>query len=181
MRGGLGALGVGLTCLVYTGQSNLLAQVGRNATLTGRTDLWGATLTSILQHPWLGYGFNAFWEGMQGASYSVITSVGWYVRHAHNGFIDLSLDLGMLGLATFVTGYVVLSKRALQIIRRVPGPASYWFCAFLCFMLLYNLDESSILVQNNIFWIVYTSTAVNISTYLQKRRLSKVRELHYEF
>jgi exopolysaccharide production protein ExoQ len=178
---GLGALGMGLTCLVYAGQSNLLAQVGRNTTLTGRTDLWGATLTSILQRPWLGYGFNAFWEGMQGASYSVITSVGWYVRHAHNGFIDLSLDLGMLGLATFVAGYLVLSKRALQIIRRVPCPASYWFCAFLCFMLLYNLDESSILVQNNIFWIVYTSTAVNISTYVRERRLSKVRELHYEF
>jgi O-antigen ligase len=155
--------------------------VGRNTTLTGRTDLWGATVASILQRPWLGYGFNAFWEGMQGASYSVITTVGWYVRHSHNGFIDLSLDLGMLGLATFVTGYLVLSKRALQICRRVPGPASYWFCAFLCFMLLYNLDESSILVQNNIFWIVYTSTAVNISTYLRDRRLTTARELHYEF
>lgn len=178
---GLGVLGVGLACLVYTGQSNLLAQVGRNTTLTGRTDLWGATLASILRRPWLGYGFNAFWEGMQGASNSVITSVGWYVRHSHNGFIDLSLDLGMLGLVTFLIGYLVLSKRALQIIRRSPGPVSYWFCAFLCFMLLYNLDESSILVQNNIFWIVYTSTAVNISTYLRDRRLTTARELHHEF
>jgi hypothetical protein len=32
-------------------------------------------------------------------------------------------------------------------------------------MLVYNLTESAILVQNNIFWILYTSTAVCISLY----------------
>ena len=178
---GIGTLGIALALLTYPGQSELFALVGRNTTLTGRTDLWNAALESILRHPWLGYGFNAFWAGMEGGSASVILSVGWYVRHSHNGFLDLSLDLGMLGLATFLAGYVVLSKRALQILRRVPGPGSHWCCAFLCLMLLYNLDESSILMQNNIFWILYTSTAVNISTYVRERRLSKVRELHYEF
>jgi O-antigen ligase len=178
---GIGTLGIALAFLICTRQSELLALVGRNTTLTGRTDLWNAVLVAILRHPWLGYGFNAFWAGMQGGSYSVLLSVGWYVRHSHNGFLDLSLDLGLLGLATFAAGYVVLSKRALQIVRRVPGPAAYWFCAFLCLMLLYNLDESSILMQNNIFWILYTSTAVNISTAMRERFSSRKPVFQHEF
>ena len=127
---GIGTLGTALAFLIYARQSDLLALVGRSPTLTGRTDLWKAVLAAVLRHPWLGYGFNTFWEGMQGESYSVLLRVGWYVRHSHNGFLDLSLDLGLVGLATFVAGYLVLSKRALQTARRLPGSASYWLCAF---------------------------------------------------
>lgn len=178
---GIGTLGLALAVLIYTNQFELLALAGRSRSLTGRTDLWNAALVSVLRHPWLGYGFNAFWAGMQGGSSSVLLSVGWYVKHSHNGFLDLSLDLGLLGLATFVAGYLVLSKRALQIVRRTPGPASYWFCAFLYLMFLYNLDESSILMQNNIFWILYTAVAVNISTCVREQFSSRVPVIHYEF
>ncbi len=178
---GIGTIVIALAFLIWTDQSTLLADVGRGKTLTGRTDLWHAALVSILRHPWLGYGFNAFWAGMQGGSSSILVSVGWYVKHSHNGFLDLSLDLGLVGLATFVIGYLVLCKRALQIVRRAPGPAAYWFCAFLCLMVLYNLDESSILMQNNIFWILYTSTAVSISIFARERLKSKKPAFHNEF
>jgi O-antigen ligase len=170
---GIGTLVIALAFLIWTDQSQLLALVGRDTTLTGRTYLWNAALLSIFRHPWLGYGFNAFWAGMQGGSSSILLSVGWYVKFSHNAFLDLSLDLGLLGLATFVVGYIVLSKRALQIVRRAPGPASYWLCAFLCLMLVYNLDDGAILRQNDIFWVLYTCTAVNISTLTRERFLSK--------
>ena len=153
---GIGTLVIAVAFLIWTDQSQLLALVGRNPTLTGRTDLWHAALVAIFRHPWLGYGFNAFWAGMQGGSSSFLVSVGWYVKHSHNGFLDLSLDLGLLGLATFVAGYLALSKRALQFVRRAPGPASYWLCAFMCLMVLYNLDDGAILMQNEIFWVLYT-------------------------
>jgi O-antigen ligase len=178
---GTGTLVFALVLLISTNHSELLALVGRDPTLTGRTDLWMAALASISRHPWLGYGFNTFWEGMQGGSSSILLSVGWYVKFSHNGFIDLTLDLGLLGLSTFVGGYLVLSKRALQLVRRVPGPISYWFCAFLCLMVIYNLDESSILMQNNIFWVLYVSTAVNLSMCLRERFLSKAQVPEYGF
>ena len=170
---GIGTLVIALAFLIWTNQPQLLALVSRDSTLSGRTDLWSAVLVPILRHPWLGYGFNAFWAGMQGESNSVILSVGSYVGHSHNGFLDLTLDLGLLGLVTFITGYLVLSRRALQIVRRVPGPASYWLCAFLCLRVLYNLDDAAILKQDDIFWVLYASTAVNISTFMRERFLSK--------
>ena len=125
-------------------------------------------LISIRRHPWLGYGFEGFWVGMKGGSAAVLQSVGFFAIQAHNGFLQLSLDLGLLGLVTFVTGYLVLCASARwQIARRVPGPASYWPCAFLCLLLLYNFDESAILAQNSIFWLLYTSTAVNVAAYVR--------------
>ena len=170
---GVGALGIALAFLIWTSHSELLMMVGRNSTLTGRVGLWNAELISIRRHPWLGYGFEGFWVGMKGGSAAVLQSVGFFAIQAHNGFLQLSLDLGLLGLVTFVTGYLVLCKRALQIARRVPGPASYWPCAFLCLLLLYNFDESAILAQNSIFWLLYTSTAVNVAAYVRERLLPK--------
>jgi O-antigen ligase len=178
---GIGMILIALAFLIWTYQSQLLALAGKDPTLTGRTVLWSAVLVSILRHPWLGYGFDAFWAGMHGPSSSVLLSVGWYVKFSHNGFLDLSLQLGLLGLATFVVGYLILSKRALQIVRRVPGPTAYWLCAFLCLMVLYNLDESSIMIRNNIFWVLYTATAVNIATCVRERLSSKGLVFHYEF
>jgi O-antigen ligase len=175
---GTGMLVFALAFLISTNHSELLALVGRDPTLTGRTYLWNAALISIMRHPWLGYGFNTFWAGMQGGSASLLISVGWYPKHSHNAFIDLTLDLGFLGLATFVAGYVVFSKRALQIVRRVPVPAAYWLCAFLCLMIFYNLTDGAILKQNEIFWVLYTSTAVNISTSLGELFLSNQPAFH---
>ncbi|MGD0126627.1 MAG: O-antigen ligase family protein [Terriglobia bacterium] len=176
---GIGTSVIALAFLIWTNQSQLFALVGRDSTLSGRTDLWSAALISISRHPWLGYGFNAFWAGMQGKSYSVQLSVGSYMGHSHCGFLDLTLDLGLLGLATFFAGYLVLSGRALQLVRRVPGPASYWLCAFLCLRVFYNLDDAALLRQDDIFWVLYASTAVNISTFMRERFLSNVPVLRH--
>lgn len=138
--------------------------VGRSPDLTGRIDMWNAALLSISKRPWLGYGFDAFWRGMEGESGSIQLAVGWTrpVAHGHNGFVDLTLHLGALGLATFAVGYLVVWRRALGFLSRVPGPVPVWLCTILVFMLLYNLTESSLLTPHSIWWVLYTSTAVSL-------------------
>ena len=44
------------------------ADVGKDATLTGRTDLWNVAITMIARRPWLGYGYGGFWRGWTGES-----------------------------------------------------------------------------------------------------------------
>ena len=138
--------------------------MGRSPDLTGRFDLWNAALLSISKRPWLGYGFSAFWRGMEGESGSLQLTVGWTTPlvQGHNGFIDLMLHLGALGLAIFTVGYLVVWRRALGFLSRVPGPLPVWLCTYLVFMLLYNLTESSLLTQHSIWWVLYTSTAVSL-------------------
>ena len=142
----------------------------RNEGLTGRTDLWDAVLLSISRRPWIGYGFDAFWRGMQGESANVLLSVGWAPGYAHNGFLDLLLDLGLVGLVVFALGYLALWRRAFVFLTRDTGPVAVWLCMYLAFMLFYNLTEGPVISRNNITWVLYVSTAVSLALYLPARR-----------
>jgi O-antigen ligase len=82
--------------------------------------------------------------------------------YSHNGFFDLLLQEGILGMFAFVTGYLILWRRALAFLSRTTGPAPLWLCTYLIFLLLYNITEGSILEQNNLLWILYVATAVNL-------------------
>jgi exopolysaccharide production protein ExoQ len=156
-------LAIGGTILILTfWGSEILQLLNRDPSLTGRTDLWNAVMIAILKRPWLGYGFKGFWQGMNGQSASVLLTVRWLVPHAHNGFLDLMLDLGLLGVFIFAAGYFALWRRAVRLVKRMPAPIALWPCAYLVFMFLYNLTESSILKENNIFWVLYVATAVSL-------------------
>lgn len=140
----------------------LLHLVNKSPDLTGRTELWNAVMLSISKRPWLGYGFSAFWSGTNAESALVRDSVGWTADYAHDGFLDVLLQVGVVGLATFLVGYLVLWRRALALLMSVAGFAPVWLCTYLVFMLLYNLTEGSILAQNSIYWVLYVSTAVSL-------------------
>jgi O-antigen ligase len=162
MVAGFAAIGSGL--LLYTILPSLLAALQRDSTLTGRTFLWHAMLVSIAKHPWLGYGFNAFWMS-GGESSTVLSQISWVAKDPHNGFLGVTLDVGILGLSVLLAGYVVLWRRALGLVRTTTGVVPIWFCTYLAFIFFYNLTVGGFLVQNNIFWVLYTSTAVCVSLY----------------
>ena len=181
-------LGV-VTALLVIGAAAFLAAYGRDLllllhrspTLTDRTELWQAVLMSISKRPWGGYGFNAFWMGMQGESAAVMVRVGWFPKHAHNGFLDLLLDLGILGLCTFLVGYLSLWSKTLRLLRSAAGHYPVWLCIYMVFMFIYNLTESSILVQNNLFWLLYVSAASTLAALFPQKSLSSQGVSQYEF
>jgi O-antigen ligase len=153
----------------YTQLPTLLEMMNRNEGFSGRFEIWDAVWLSILKKPWLGYGFDAFWQGMQGESANVLLAVGWAPGYAHNGFLDLVLDLGLIGLAVFATGYLTLWRRAITFVTRNSGPSAVWPCMYLAFMLFYNLTEGPVVSQNNITWVLYVATAVSLVLYLPTR------------
>jgi exopolysaccharide production protein ExoQ len=153
---------VGCILIVHSSLQDIFQLVNRNPQLTGRTALWDAVAIAIMKRPFLGYGFNAFWQGMAGESASVLLTVQWIPLHSHNGFLDLMLDLGILGFVTFALGYIALCWRAVGLAIKRRDIVPVWLCTFLIFMFLYNLSESSILAENNIFWVLYIATAVSL-------------------
>jgi exopolysaccharide production protein ExoQ len=155
--------------VAYQALPALLEALNRDESLTGRIDLWQAVWLSISRKPWLGYGFDAFWKGMQGESALVLQTVGWAPGYAHNGFLDLVLDLGFIGLVVFACGYLVLWRRAITFVIRDPRPTTVWPCMYLVFMLFYNLTEGPVISQNNITWVLYVATAVSLAIYLPVR------------
>lgn len=147
-------------CLLAFNYISILGSLGRNATLTGRVPLWAAVMDSIRQKPWLGYGYGAFWRQLGGDSQSVITKVRWFAPHAHNGYLDLWLDLGLLGLIVFVCGLVASLRRAIQVFRFSSIHAERWPLIFLSLFVVYNFAESHLTRLLSTLWIPYAATHV---------------------
>ena len=72
-----------------------LNALGRDATFTGRTDIW-KHITATTVNPLLGSGFWTFWGGPGGRAIAVAMDTP--VPNAHNGYLDMYLDGGVVGL-----------------------------------------------------------------------------------
>jgi exopolysaccharide production protein ExoQ len=124
----------------------LFSLLGKDATLTGRTEIWDAVAGSIAKHPLLGYGYQAFWLGFKGESYRIILTVTWALGQAQNGFLDVMLELGIGGLIIVLLLFAFAFRDAVTCLLRSYDEARLraveWYFAIVILTLIYNLDES---------------------------------------
>jgi len=137
----------------------VLAALGRDATLTGRTLLWVLVLGEIRERPWLGYGYGGYWLGWGGPSAFIWQAVGWMPPSAHNGYLDAVLDLGVAGLVIAMVGIGGVLMRELRGLRSARTPAQRWPVLFLLLYLAYNSVESILVRRNNLLWILCVAVA----------------------
>ena len=81
----------------------ILNILGRDITLSGRTDIWQGVLEMVKEKPALGYGFFAAWRSDQVAY--VLERVWIWTPSAHNSYLQCLVDLGIVGLVLFL-GYL---------------------------------------------------------------------------
>jgi O-antigen ligase len=154
-----GVVFAGIISWLLTDWDVIVSQLGRDATLTGRTVLWERVLLWIPDHLWIGRGYNAFWGVESGESADIRLLSGWDVPHSHNGFLDVVLDLGLVGLGLFVCACLSSIVRAVRLLRAGPSAIAAWPFVFLVLFILTNIGESGILVRNNIWWICFVAVA----------------------
>jgi exopolysaccharide production protein ExoQ len=140
----------------------ILGSMGKDMTLTGRTDLWSESLISVSQRPWLGHGLGGFWRGLTGESEIILQVMQWEVPHSHNGFIDILLDLGIVGLGLFVISFTATYLRAMFYMRHGDRLEYVFPGLFLTFLLMTNLTESSLFRQG---FMMLLLTVVTLSTH----------------
>jgi O-antigen ligase len=150
--------------LIFQNAALLPAIVSKDATLTGRTELWSLVLVAIDNRPWLGYGFDSFWQGMHGESLTIIRGVGWLVPTAHNGYLDLLLGVGIVGTALFAIPLLQMGIRALRHVSLEGSQARYYPIAFIILWLVYNLNESALLTRSGmpLLFLVALSTSLSL-------------------
>jgi O-antigen ligase len=155
---------VGLPVLYFASVNldYLTGMLGRESRLTGRVDIWQLAFASFLKRPLLGYGYSAFWK-ISPDALRINGVLHWAVPNAHNGFIDLALELGLVGLCLYLTYYVVSVRRAVDYARSNSSVEGMWPFAYLAFTFLYNITESSPLPFDSIFWILYTSVTCSLA------------------
>jgi O-antigen ligase len=156
------ALAAAVTGLALYYAPIFLTAMGRDVTLTGRAGIWREVWHAITKHPVLGYGFSAFWLGLQGESFNVIAALGFVVLHAHNGFLELWLELGGVGLGFFVISYLRGCLGAWRMISTRHFEYAVWPIYVLLLIFLSDIDENTLLIYNGIFWILYVTALVNL-------------------
>ena len=141
----------------------VLGILGKEGTLTGRTGLWSHVIAAIGHRPYLGYGWSNFWRGWGGpGSATVWHQVDWHPVHSHSGYLDLLLDVGVVGFAVFLMGALKLVRQAIVRYRAVGHRRmDLWPLLFLTFWLMEATTEN-VLVQNSIFWVLFVFTAASV-------------------
>jgi exopolysaccharide production protein ExoQ len=163
----VGAILAGFISLIVLSPEKILEAMGKDTSLSGRTDIWAMVWQKVLDHPVLGHGYSAFWLGWNGKDSAAIwMALQWPVPHSHNGFLDLLADLGFVGLLLFLAGYAVCFQRALHCARASKTLLGLFPILYFSFMILFNFSESSILKQENIYWVLYAATWVLTTRWL---------------
>ncbi len=142
---------------------DLLNYFGKDLTLTGRTLMWYELIVMIQKKPLLGYGYGSFWLGMEGPSGDVYRVFPWAAPHAHNGYLELFLNGGLILFILFIISFFVNIKRIGSLNPELNKKnLSYISIAYLSFYFIYNFSESLIMVQNNIFWVIYVFLTISL-------------------
>lgn len=131
----------------------ILDLVGRDETLTGRADFWPEVTQAISFRPLLGYGYGAFW--LPNGDFSYFIHSGSIPAHAHNGYLQASLDIGILGSAVAVLAILVAMHRGAALLGQGLPRGYMWPFLTTIYFAVVNLTESSIATYNSFNWIVF--------------------------
>jgi O-antigen ligase len=134
----------------------VISNLGKDLTFTGRTPIWEGVLFFIKQSPWLGYGYGAVWIGRDYGIGSFISDpMNYYVVNSHNGYLDLLLEIGAIGVALVLLVVITILYKQFSNMGSSPRLKSseLWPVVFLVTLVIYNSTEANLLVQNSIAWV----------------------------
>jgi exopolysaccharide production protein ExoQ len=155
---------VGVTILVNNADT-VVGTSGKDLTFNGRSDLWELVMSKIWERPWLGYGFSGFWTSTDASN--LRATYDW-ASNAHNGFLELLLELGFLGFLTFAVGFVRFFVMAFtRIISVAKKPEDYWPMQMLIIIVIVNFSEARLLTPSwN--WLMYVTTSLSLTLEYQR-------------
>lgn len=132
---------------------------GKDASFSGRSDLWEYLLSERNINRVIGSGYEAFWVPESSRILSIWEVFIWIPLQAHNGFIDIFLSTGYIGLG--ITAMIFLWYLINYIKVQKPHP----WALFILVTIIFNIQESSLLRigqrLNFIFIFAYLLIFVN--------------------
>lgn len=152
----LGIVMAGIGVYVFlTEPESILAALGKDPSLTGRTHIWDSLMRRVGERPWTGYGYSAFWGRTSVPAAFVRQETGWLVPSAHNGWIDLLVQLGWPGAVAVVSLFVTATTVTLIRLGSAGMREGYWAIAYLGVFLLLSLSESVLLSHASLPWTLF--------------------------
>jgi O-antigen ligase len=147
------------TVVIVTYWVEILTELGRDATLTGRTPIWGVMIVRLMQRPFLGYGIGAYFSPKSPYAFEAgqALKTGWIPPSGHNGFLDLAVDIGLIGLGLFIIIYLTSFIRALKLAYASKNSEDIFPLVYLIMLATNNITESLLLYESNIYWVLFVT------------------------
>jgi O-antigen ligase len=121
-----------------------VAMTGKDMSFSGRTSIWAIVKDEIALHPFLGIGYAAYWTGPDdplSPSAVFLTRLGFYPGEAHNGYLDVLNELGVVGIIALI-GYVFeFLRQSVRVLSFDRGKAALCI-ALLFYNLIGNMSEA---------------------------------------
>jgi len=154
---------------LHIGGGAAFQKMGRNATLTGRTEIW-AGLLNFAVNPFFGTGFESFWVGERLRKIWAAGDLLLGINEAHNGYLEVYLSLGWIGVALLALLIVKGYRNVMVALRRDPDEGRLKL-AFLVVAIIYSYTEAGFRIMGPI-WTAFllAITAVPHTAVLRRSR-----------
>jgi O-antigen ligase len=163
----------------------VLPLMGRDLTFTGRTHSWALVFPMVLQHLWLGYGYQGFFVNALGEPDGIIVgSKMWgsafsnvYLFSVDNGYIYILLQEGLVGLAALLTLLVVCARDFLKLFRGFSVPIeAYWYAGVIFATFVGGVTENAFWAPNKIDVLMFPVMCAGLAN-LARESISSSRQL----
>ncbi|WAB84030.1 O-antigen ligase family protein [Microcella daejeonensis] len=158
--------GIGAVAAAILARDALLGLLGRSGDLTNRVDIWAAVTELIGERPVLGWGWVSYWAPWVEPFDGLVVIGGVQYLQAHNAWLDVTLQLGILGLAVFATLVVTTAARTVTWAVDAPlgdEPASAAArllpVLVLALLLVQSLAESRLLLEAGLLLLSWIAVA----------------------
>lgn len=144
--------------------TRVLALTIGDASFTGRDELWAFAANAVLDRPWLGHGYGAFWDVGAGDDPLLRLEPGTWladvesgtINQAHNGYLELALHVGipmtLLAVVVVARGVVAAGRRAVNgPAPRATRAALGALALLLLLHLLHNATEATLFMRGLVF------------------------------
>jgi exopolysaccharide production protein ExoQ len=149
-------IGIAFGALFLGIGSGMVEDLGRDSSLTGRTAIWTSVLKQV-HNPIVGTGFESFWIGPR--RFKVMADIDQGVNQAHNGYLEIYLNLGWVGIAILATLIVAGYRRIIPAVRRQTQAGSLRLAYFIV-AIAYNFTEGGFKMMHPVWIVFLLSTAI---------------------
>ena len=152
--------------------SPIVALTGKDLSFTGRSDIWDIVIEHVHLHPLLGTGYGAYWIGpiVGTPSFDFVLRMSFYPGSAHNGYLEVVNDLGLVGLVCLIGYLITYVKQSLKLLTIDRNQGTLYLCLFVQ-QGIGNLSESHWFSVMSVNFVIMTMATTCLARALLESRL----------
>ncbi|RSB47581.1 O-antigen ligase [Brevundimonas sp. 357] len=154
-------IGAGLLIAMET--DTFFALLGKDATLTGRTEIWSGIMQQMAEHPWKGFGYGAVWDdpSFTGPKAWIGYQAHFMPADAHSGWLELYIALGLGGVILFALFLTQIWAQSLWAAYTSPG--GWLALPLIASFTVTMLTESIAMNWHELRWVIVVALTLKLT------------------